>query len=206
MSVVHILDSVTEWVRANICEEVKLKAPPESEKAPTDSGYDYQLVTPAAFPLYVPAKDKTPPGVLSPLPSVCVRFLEGSESLTSNSGTIGLQLYFCTWDPGLHSKDIYLPNGDGSFKLWTGEEAEEFFRKSGGGWRDAWNFVDVALRKLGNTVNVGGCPIDRSVPIKYGPLTEQGEIVEAYPLWFAWVSFSVNYNILRNTEDILKYL
>ena len=51
MAVVYILDRVTEWVRDNICSQIKLKAPPLNETDPTDEGYDYQLVTPAAFPL-----------------------------------------------------------------------------------------------------------------------------------------------------------
>lgn len=206
MSVVNMLDKVTEWVDANICSEIKLKAPPASDKDPTDAGYDYQLVKPAAFPLFVPAKDKTPPGIQSPIPSVCVRFLQGQESLSDSQGSVGMQLCFSTWDPGIHGEDLLNMEEDGSWKRWDGPEAAAFFRRSAGGWRDAWNFVDIALRKLGNTTTVGGFQLDRSTPIEFGPLTDQGEIVEAYPLWFAWVKFSINYSLLRNPEDINQYL
>ena len=65
MSIVNTLDSVTEWVQENICNGVTLKAPPESDQAPTDAGYEYKRVTPTAFPLFVPLKDKLPPAVLS---------------------------------------------------------------------------------------------------------------------------------------------
>ena len=37
MSVVHMLDTLTEWARQNICEQIKLKVPPENT-APDDSG------------------------------------------------------------------------------------------------------------------------------------------------------------------------
>lgn len=206
MSVVNILDDVTEWVAKNICSKIKLKVPPESDTAPTDAGYEYQLVTPAAFPLFVPARDKTPPGILSPVPSVCVRFLEGTESLASSKGTIGMQLCFSTWDPGLHGEDILLPNGENGSKRWTGPEADAYFRRSGDGWRDAWNFVDIALRELGSTTNVGGYVIDRQDPVKFGPLTEQGAIIEAYPLWFAWCSFSLSYDLRRNNAELQDFL
>lgn len=206
MSVVGILDSVTEWVEANICSKIKLKVPPESDTAPTDAGYEYKLVTPAAFPLFVPAKDKLSPEILSPVPSVCVRFLEGSESLASSKGTIGMQLCFSTWEPGLHGEDILLPDGKGGSKRWTGPEADVFFRRSGEGWRDAWNFVDIALRELGNTLHVGGYTLDRRTPVKFGPLAEKGAIIEAYPLWFAWCSFSLDYKIRRNVSDLQKFL
>lgn len=194
MSVVNTLDKVTEWVKENICSEIKLKMPPADDRAPTDAGYDYVLVTPSAFPLFVPTSDKLPPGALSPFPSVCVRFLEGEESLTEHSGTIGLQLCFSTWSTGLHSEDIVdgAPNGK--------------FTRNYDGWRDAWNFVDIALRKLGNSTTVGGFELDRSVPIKFGPLTEQGAIVEAYPLWFAWISFSIKPPNRRFVEGFQNFL
>lgn len=208
MAVVNILDKVTEWVKENVCSEIMLKVPPDNDYDATDEGYDYRLVTPSAFPLYVPAQDKTPPGVLSPIPSVCVRFLEGEERLTDREGSIGMQLCFCTWDPGLHGKDIFHPvNGNpAKIRRWSGEEADAYFKRSGEGWRDAWNFVDIALRELGNSLEIGGFELDRTVPIKYGPMTEQGEIVEAYPMWFAWASFSIKYPLRRNAEDIEQYL
>lgn len=208
MSVVHNLDTITAWVREHICTEIQLKVPPDSDRAPTDAGYDYQMTTPAVFPLYIPARDKLPPGVVSPVPSVCVRFLKGSEQLAGQTGSMGIQLCFSTWDTGLHGEDFLHPvEGDpGQYRRWSGKEAEAFFQRSGEGWRDAWNFVDIALRKLGNTISVGDCELDRSVPFEYGPFTEQGEIIEAYPLWYAWVSFSVTYPLRRNAEDIEQYL
>lgn len=208
MSVVNTLDQVTAWVQENICADIKLKAPPDSDRDPTDEGYAYKLVTPTAFPLFVPAKDKLPPAVISPIPSVCVRFLKGSESMTGRSGTIEMQLCFSTWDTGLHGEDHLIPvEGEpGKYRRWSGTEAAQYFKRTGEGWRDAWNFVDIALRKLGNTMSVGGFELNRSVPFEYGPFTDQGEIVEAYPLWFAWVSFSINYPLSRNAEDIEELL
>lgn len=196
MSIVNTLDSVTEWVQENICNGVTLKAPPESDQAPTDEGYEYKRVTPTAFPLFVPSKDKLPPAVLSSFPSVCVRFMEGEETLKDRSGSIGVQLCFSAWSPGLHIGDIVGK---------PGEDAKPFTRNADG-WRDAWNMVDIALRELGSSLTVGGYEIDRTVPIKYGPLTEEGAIIDAYPLWFAWVTFSVIYHPRRYAADIEKDL
>lgn len=68
MAVVTILDGVTAWVREVICSQIRLKVPPADEQAATDAGYEYQLVTPAAFSLFVPTKEKLPPSVVSPDP------------------------------------------------------------------------------------------------------------------------------------------
>lgn len=197
MSIVTTLDTLTEWVQKNICEGVLLKAPPEGDTAPTDAGYAYTLVTPTAFPMFVPAKDKLSPPVRHNFPSVCVRFLKGSESLKGREGFMDVQLCFSTWSPGQHKGDIV--SNPGGVPVPN-------FQRNAEGWRDAWNLVDKAVMALGNSVSLNGLELDRAAPIEYGPLTEQGEIVEAYPLWFAWVSFSINYPLRRNAEDIEELL
>ena len=208
MTVVRIIDTITEWVRDTICPQIKLKVPPDSETDATDQGYEYQLVNPAAFSMYVPTKEKLPPDIPSPFPSVCVRFMEGADDLGRYEGNIGIQLCFSAWDPGTHSKDILIPNPDNGleFRQWTGEEAEAYFKRNGDGWRDVWNMVDIALRELESVTNIGGLVIDRSTAVKFGPLTEQEAIADFYPFWFAWLSFSVQYPVTRNIRDVEEFL
>lgn len=147
MSVVHMLDTLTEWARQNICEQIKLKVPPENT-APDDSGYAYNLATPAAFAMYVPTSDKLSPGIHAPFPSLCVRFVTGQDVPAEDSGSVEVQLCFSAWNPGTHGEDVFLPNGDGTMHRWTGEDADAYFKRNGDGWRDAWNFVDIALRAV----------------------------------------------------------
>lgn len=208
MSVVNILDRVTHWAREDVCSKILLKVPPVDETAATDADYEYQRVHPAAFTMYVPTKDKLPPPIISPIPSICVRFLEGTANIGTRMGSIGIQLCFSTWDPGTHGKDIILPSPEDGMKAiqWTGPEAEAYFQRNGGGWRDVWNMVDIALAELESLTDIDGLLIDRSTPVKFGPLTEQEAIPDFYPFWFAWVSFTINYTILRpirGTENFL---
>lgn len=206
MSVVHVIDTVTAWSRANICEKIKLKQPPDDLDAPTDEGYEYTLVTPAAFPMYVPTSEKLPPNIHAPFPSLCARLVAGQDEQASGKGFVDIQLCFSTWDTGLHGEDILKPNGDGAYHRWSGEEADAFFRRSGDGWRDAWNFVDIALRAIESVSYIGGFAVDKATPIKYGPLTEQDSIPDLYPTWFAWVSFRVIYPLARNNEELQDFL
>ena len=157
MSVVHMLDTLTEWARQNICEQIKLKVPPENT-TPDDSGYAYNLATPAAFAMYVPTSDKLPPGVHAPFPSLCVRFVTGQDVPAEGSGSVEVQFCFSAWDPGTHGEDVLLPNGDGTVRRWTGADADAYFRRNGDGWRDAW------------------------------------------------VSFTINYPLVRNIQGIQKFL
>lgn len=208
MTIVKILDTITDWTRETICSKVQLKVPPDDDTAATDAGYAYQRVHPAAFTLYVPAKDKLPPSILSPIPSVCVRIDEGADDLTSQSGSIGLQLLFSTWDPGTHGEDVLQPNPEDNLSptQWSGPEADAYFRRHGDGWRDTWNMIDIALREIESVTNINGLVIDRSVPIKFGPLKEQEAIPDYYPFWFAWVSFAVKYPITRTIQGVENLL
>lgn len=205
MSVTHLIDTITEWAQVNVCDLVKLKELPKDADA-SDAGYKYSLVTPAAFPMYVPTSDKLPPGIHSPIPSLCVRFLAGQDNIAARQGAVEVQLCFSAWDTGTHGGDVFMPNGDGTFRKLEEAAKRGYFRRSGDGWRDAWNFVDIALRAIESVTHIGGYTIDQSAPIKFGPLSEQEAIPDFYPLWFAWVSFTAVYPIQRNISDIQKFL
>lgn len=208
MTVTGILDAVTQWAQESICPQILLKVPPEDDAEATGAGYDYKRINPTAFTMFLPARDKLPPSILSPVPSVCVRCTEGEDDLSTNKGLIQIQLAFSAWNPGVYGGDVVLPNPEDGLrpKKWTGPEAEAYFRRSADGWRDVWNMVDIALRELESVTTIGGLLIDRATPIKYGPFTEQKVIVDYYPFWYAWASFALQYPIIRNVRGVTDYL
>lgn len=206
MSIVNTIDRITKWAQENICDKVLLKMPPLDEDAATDEAYDYEMINPTAFALYVPTKDKLPPGVRSPIPSVCVRFKQGEDDLTRSNGSIAIEFYFAAWNPGIYGADILKPDIANEHRRWRGPEANDHFERYGGGWRPIWNFVDVALRKIESVTNIDGIEIDRNTSIKFGPLAEQEAIPDFYPYWFAWVSFAIKYPIVRNNATIQNLL
>lgn len=205
MSVVHLIDTLTEWARQNVCQQIRLKVAPENTAA-NDEGYKYELVNPAAFPMYVPTPEKLPPNIHTSFPSLCVGFAKGTDLPAAGSGSVKIQLSFSAWDTGLHGKDIFHPVGNNAFRRWSGEEADAYFKRSGDGWRDAWNFVDIALRAVESVTHIGEYAIDRSAPIEFGPLAEQEAIPDLYPFWFAWVTFTVTYPLRRNIQNLENFL
>ncbi len=203
MSVEKLIDTMTEWAQANICDHIKLKQPPANENAPVDEGYKYTLVNPVAFPMYVPTPEKLPPNVHSPFPSLCVRFVEGEDAAARGEGAVDVQFCFSAWNPGLHGQDTYTKSADGT---WSRNDAVRSFQRNAEGWRDLWQFVDIALRAI-ESENIIGCyTIDRATPIKFGPLTEQESIPDFYPFWFAVLSFRVTYPLMRNIPDVQEML
>ena len=149
MSIVNSIETVRDWLTAEVCPLVKLKLP--DDKA-TDASYPYKLVNPAAFSLFVPSKDRTPPNIAAPIPSVCVQLVQG---------------------------DV----------------------KNGEGWRDAWNFVDTALRRIENAEYLGDLRVIKEEGISFGPVAEQDAVPDFYPYWFAWAEFSVEEALTRNPES-----
>lgn len=111
MSIVNSIETVRDWLTAEVCPLVKLKLPDDNA---TDASYPYKLVNPAAFSLFVPSKDRTPPNIAAPIPSVCVQIVQGDDDLLQSARDIKIRLCFSAWDPGYHGPDIFKPKGDGS--------------------------------------------------------------------------------------------
>ena len=205
MTIVNILDDVTEWARENICSKIELKVPPKGTE-PNDYDYDYKTANPVAFTMYVPTEDKLPKDIPSAFPSLCVRFLEGEDDLSNMKGTLGIQLLLSVWNPGTHSSDLFVPQQDELFSWQAQKDGNVKFDRNGDGWRDIWNFTDIAVRAVESVTNISGYKIDRSVPVKFGPLTEQEAISDYYPFWFTWVTFQLTYPLLRKIENVQEFL
>jgi len=195
MSIVNSIDTIRDWAESAICAKVQLKLP--SDEA-VESEYPYTLVNPAAFALFVPGKDRLPPQVRAPIPSLCVQLLEGSDALLESRSLLKLRFCFSAWDPGLHALDHFVPK-QGEPGVYT-QPGTAAYTRGGEGWRDVWNFVDTALRALENAEYIGGMRLVREEPVRFGPMTEQDSIPDYYPNWFAWVSFTVRCGLTRNPE------
>lgn len=205
MSVVKILDDVTDWAKHNICSKIELKVPPKSGE-PNDHDYDYKTARPVAFTMYVPTDDKLPKDIPSAFPSLCVRFIEGADDAANNKGSIGIQFLLSAWNPGTHSQERFTVQNNDPTQWAADSQAGEPFERNGDGWRDIWNFADIAIQAVESVTNISGYEIDRTVPVKFGPLTEQEAVPDFYPFWFAWVSFQLTYPLQRKIQDVQEFL
>lgn len=200
MSIVNSIETVREWLSSTVCPMVELKLPDDNA---TDASYPYKLVNPTAFSLFVPSKDRLPPNVPAPIPSVCVQLAQGDDNMIQSARGIKIRLCFSAWDPGYHGLDFYYPKNDGSgaYIQHHNEEATAFFQKNGEGWRDAWNFVDTALRMIEDAEYIGRLRVAKEDGISFGPVSEQDAVPDFYPYWFAWVEFTVEEALTRAPKD-----
>ena len=194
MTITQCIDNVTNWLEHSVCQKVKLKLPDDSQNG---NGYRVETVNPTAFAMYQPGKDKLPPGVRSPFPSVVVQLLEGSDDMIASNGRMKLQLSFTAWNPGRHA---------GELKRATETTTEQSFVRNAEGWKDVWNFVDCALREIENAEYMNGIRVVKELPITFGQFQQEGQISDLYPYWGAWVIFTIERGIARTGASYSEFL
>ena len=209
MTLVQSIDKVVDWLFESVCPQITLKLPDDYKN---DESYDVEFVTPAAFPLYVPGKDRLPPSVPAPIPSVCVQLMEGSDDLLKKKRQLQIRLCLACWNPGEHGTEMLIPRKNpaapGGFSYYhaTGETAKTYARNMEG-WRDLFNFADLVLRELEGTEYIDGHRLVKEAGIKFGVFTEDGNIWDYYPYWHNWISFTLEAGVVTRTpaayEDLL---
>lgn len=204
MTIVDTLDTVSEWLKDNVCAKVSLK--PHSFDDQT-AAYDKKLVHPSVFALYVPTSKTKPPDVVATSPSICVQITDGTDGAFDRTRTIKLRLSFSAWDPGIHSQDVFFPT-EGNPGHYHQEDPGQKGKltPTHTGWRDVWNFVDTALRVIETSRTCGGYPLDPSTPVRFGAYDEAGDIADYYPFWFAWIELAITQEIIvaePSIDDLL---
>lgn len=210
MTIVQCMEKVTDWLNASVCPKIRLKLPDDSQNGKV---YEVKAVSPTAFAMYQPGKDKLPPGVMAPFPSVVVQLLEGSDDMPASRGRIKLQLSFTAWNPGNHTGEltraIQTTTASGAEDLgvqFGGMDSEPSFMRDAEGWKDVWSFVDRTLREIENTEYLNGLRVVKELPITYGQFQQEGQISDLYPYWGAWAIFTIERGIARTGATCSEFL
>lgn len=208
MILVQTIDSVVAWLRENVCPQIVLKLPDDYKN---DEDYGAEYVNPAAFPLFVPGKDRLPPDVPAPIPSICVQLMEGSDDMIKRRRQLQLRLCLACWNPGKHGSDVLYPRenpaastGTSYYRL-TGEEAETYERNMDG-WRDSLYFLGLVLHELEGAEYIAGHRLVKEAGIKYGPFTEDGNIWDYYPYWHNFITLTLEAGVVARTPDTYSNL
>ena len=208
MTLVQSIDKVVDWLRESVCSQITLKLPDDYKNG---TEYEVEFVNPAAFPLYVPGKDRLPPSVPAPIPSVCVQLMEGSDDLLQKKRQLQIRLCLACWNPGEHGSEVWQTRqnadalGGYSFYHVTGAAAKTYARNMKG-WRDSFNFKDLVLRELEGTEYIAGLRLVKESGIKFGLFTEEGNIWDYYPYWHSWITFTLEAGVVARTPEKYKNL
>jgi len=210
MTVTSIVDNVTKWAEEKICSKVELKLPVADNprnREPID--YKVELVHPAAFALFVPGKDRLPPNIQAPVPSVCVQLVEGLDQIKDRKRILTLRLSLAAWNPGTQSDELFWPHKKEDLDIpWYFRKGEKgpFYNRNFDGWRDVFNFMDTTLRELEQAESIAGLSILKDDGIMYGPYTGEGAEWEYFPYWHSWVTFKIECGLVTAIPGSLKEL
>lgn len=185
MQLNEVIDNLTVWIQLNLCDDMKLLKPSDGKMSS-----EYELVTPTAFPLYVPPKDQLPPDITQQIPSICLQLKEGSDDMVKGTRSLDIRLAFSTYRPGRFKE---VEDAEGNTLVEFTRDAE--------GWKELWLWVSKSVHKIQSEMYIEGVKVDRSTPVKYGHFQIDENIVEAYPMWYAWVTFTVTCGLsLKNNS------
>ena len=184
MTIPESIERVTDWINQNVCPKIRLKLPDDAQNG---AEYKVEAVNPTAFAMYQPGKDKLPPNVKAPFPSVVVQLLEGTDDMINKNWQLKLQLSFTAWNPGNH-------------------ETDQGFTRNAEGWKDVWNFVDRTLREIENAEYLNGLRVVKELNITFGQFQQEGQISDLYPYWGAWVILTIERAIARKGAAYSEYL
>jgi len=200
MTITTAVDGIVEWLNKEVCPNLWFKCPPDDQE-PDDDDYEYKLVHPVAFPLFIPPVDLLPEGKDINAPSICVTLMQGSDNCVQKDRRLDISLSFCVWNPGEYVED------------WLNPDGKERNGKSAEGWRDLWNFIDYTAQKIQSATYIGGLEVMRQNDWQYGPYRQASmdtryaqEQISDYPLWFGFYRFQLRCALLPNNPDIEKML
>ena len=181
MSMVNLIDDLTEWVQKEVCNKLELKKP----SLRGDSGYDYELVYPVAYPCFCPPQDKTN---LPVSPSITVQIDGFTDDLASES-FVTVTFVFSVWNTGTHDN----------------RGGEKRFEKNLEGWRDLWQLMDMARKAIRGNFSVAGYELKSEVTGK--PLVAgESAIMGTYPYFFGEVTFVIGTIESPNSKSIRDLL
>lgn len=202
------IDSVVQWLASNVCSKITLKVPDDYRN---DADYPVEMVHPAAFPLYVPGKERLPPNVPAPIPSVCVQLMEGNDDLTKSRRALQIRLCLACWNPGEHGDATFQarenPAALGGYSYYLlNDRAEQSYTRNMDGWKDSLAFADLVLSELENAEYIAGLRLVKEDGIKFGLFTEDGNVWDYYPYWHNWISFTLEAGITPKNPKIYENL
>lgn len=178
------LEKITEWMQENVCDKINLYEPTEKlgKQMP-------KTVHPTAFTMFIPSQDMLKKE--KKIPALCVQMDDGEEDLKTHENNINIRLFFAVWNPGRFETDELgvkcIPDTDG--------------------WKDVLRFVNKAQKEIEKTVYIAGMRVDRNIPIRYEFYKTKDGIVDAWPYWYAQLTFALKAGTaavpVKNYQELL---
>ena len=197
MTVVDSINAISHFLKKEVCDKVEFLLPPKDRL--DGKNYKPQYVHPSVYPLYVPKNNTMEPNALSVLPYISVQFMEGSDDIPASQTETKFMLEFAIWRPGdyefiSNAKLLNVTTVADSTKMSFEADMSNEFIRNHNGWMDVWNFVEVTKKTLLRKVVVADkMSLKLNEKVKYGVYSKDGAVFDFYPMWYAWMSFTMTH-------------
>ena len=207
MTTVNAINIISDFLRDNVCKELKYLLPAEKDARE----YIEKMVSPQVFAFYEPAKERVPPEIEYTSPSVVVQLQKRSDNIQTGVSRFDIQLGFTTWRPGqyVNQNDVSLrdvmPKKDGFDIAFVGK-SETTFARNEEGWRDVYHFLETTKDVIIKAGKLGDLKLKTDVEIASGPYTQDGVLLDFYPYYHAWLTLSFETVVTPVLRDIEEFL
>lgn len=197
MTVVDSINAMSHFLEQEVCSKVEFLSPPKDRM--DGKKYTPKYVHPCVYPLYVPKSNMMEPNALNVLPYISVQFMEGSDDIPALQTETRFMLEFAIWRPGdyesissMKLQDVIA--GAGNTRICFEADIKNTFVRNHSGWMDVWNFVETTKKTLlSNLVIADKMTLKINEKVKYGVYSKDDAVFDFYPMWFAWMSFTMTH-------------
>ncbi len=191
MTVIDAITSVKRFLEQKVCPQIELLVPNKKD----GKEYVERYANPSVFAFFEPENGRLPEGVEYTTPNITVQFTQGEDNLTTLERRVNIVLAFSTWRPGEYRtmNDMELEkidvDGQGATIEFKGEIAKQFVRNEEG-WKDVYNLMELTKEKIISAGKIGEFSLEPT-QIKYGPYSKDGVLIDFYPYYHLWMSFTL---------------
>lgn len=196
MLLVETVERLTAWIQKHVCNEIRFKMPDTAEE-----------IHPAAFAFFAPGKEMLPPDIPAPVPSCVVQIMAGTDTPKKGSREMDVRVSLCTWNPGVHEKELYQAYPDASSPMgwkfrYANPQESQAFQMDLDGWKDVYTFADLLISKLEQAGTLGPIRIKIEDGIEFGPFQTDGQLWDQYPFWSCFITFKIEVsNVVNSVYD-----
>lgn len=206
MTTIDAILSVKEFLEKKVCPKIELLVPNTKD----GKNYMEKYANPNVFAFFEPENGRLPKGVEYSTPNIIVQMTQGADNLATLEKRIDIVLAFSTWRPG-----EYRQMNDMNFEKIEVEESGVKIEFSGkkdstlvrneDGWQDVYNLMELTKKEIVSEGKIGEFALDPT-EIKYGPYSKDGALVDFYPYYHLWMSFtltSIPTPMARDIDELL---
>lgn len=188
-SILNDLRTLKSFLENEVCSKARFKVPDDDFET---EDYPFSLSHPKVFLLENPD--------FPAAPSITIKPLSIEEVKNEHVRRILVQLLVVTWNPGIHSKELFFRTGAMDFET---KDMESRFVDSLDGWSESLSLVDLINTNLMDRIHISDeLEIDGDEPLTIVPLRPETDSIDLQNYFVQAMEFTLKRHIHRPNRDI----